>query len=340
MHYPIIEQVQLPEVRRGLFRRNRRDVSQLPRQRPGTVLVFHAHNQYLVAPSQRLHGDEPVVVDAASVTVVDVRQRMVPVHLDLRSANPANAFALRVTFGCRVREAASVVATHADLMEELTAYLRQDRQLRALASSFTHDELADAQDALSAQIEARFSLKPLDLEGIDISLSDVDVLTPEDMAVFERERQDVIRRQILEKLHRDFDRAEADLIERILDRGPRAVEALAIRLGEVNMANATARSYGEADKATSRLLEMFTNLATYGHADQVPVDTAAVIDEIVMRITGKQHSVTSQPTSVSAGEPAASLESGQVSRHSVSSDVDDEGEWRGSPKPQEVDDDL
>ncbi|SCL50630.1 hypothetical protein [Micromonospora chersina] len=343
MLYPIIEELQLHEVRRGLFRRSRRDVGQLPRQRPGTVLVFQVNNSYVVAPGQRLRGDEPVVVNAASVSVVDVRQRMVPAHIALPSANPANAFAVRVTFSCRVRDAETFVATHADLIDELASYLRQDRQLRVLSTSFTLDQLADAHDALSAQIEARFSLKPLAMEGIEITLNDVDVLTPEDVAEFERSRQQVHRQQVLEKLHRDFDRAEADLIEKILDRGPRAVEALAIRLGEVSVGNATTRSYGEADKSTARLLEILTNLATYGHADQVSVDTALVIDEIVTRITGKPQSVTYRDAAAADDEPAKPIAGRPAAAQApikTETRQDEEDAWRGSSKPQEIEDDL
>ncbi|MET8256517.1 SPFH domain-containing protein [Micromonospora sp. NPDC005205] len=339
MPYPIIEEVQLDEVRRGLFRRTRRDVGQLPRQRPGTVLVFQVSNRYVIAPGQRLRGDEPVVVDAASVSVVDVRQRMVPVRLELPSANPANVFAVRVTFSCRVREAETVVATHADMMEDLASYLRQDRQLRALANGYTLEELADARDALSAQIEARFSLKPVELEGVEVLLGDVDVLTPKDLIDFERSRQELNRNQILEMVHRDFDRSQAALIEDILNRGPQAVEALAIRLGEVSLGNATIRSYGEDDKSTGRLLEMLTNLASYGHADQVPIDTALIIDKIVAKVAGDSQSVTFRDTALPLGDPATAIGRRATSQEARSNSGKEDDDWRGSSEPQDVDDD-
>jgi hypothetical protein len=274
------------------------------------------------------------VINAASVTVVDMRQRLVPVVLHLPSANPANTFAARVSFQCRVREAETVVATHAEIHDELLSYLRQDRKLRLLSGGYSHDQLNEARNALAAQIEARFVLRPLEVEGLDIAFGDVEVLTPNDLANFERERQAVARRQAIETLNTDFDRQEAKLIEEILNRGPQAIEALAIRLGEVTVANSTTRGYAEQEKATNRLLSMMSTLAEYGHTDRLPIDTTVIIDQILANITGK-------PISTRFDEPAiGTADKPREVGSRAKDDADSSGEWLGGSDPQAVDDDY
>ncbi len=285
--YPILETRTLPPVPRQRFRTARRDLSELPQPRPGTTLVFVVNGRYQeVQGGRHFRGDEEMVVDAVNVSVVDMaRERQVPVNVELPSVRLADSFIAQVRFACTVTDAVAVVrAGLTDPSALLSTFISP--QIRSVAYDFEVGQINEVRDHVTARVTAACTVKPPHIEGMTVTLADVEVLTPEKLRDYELKKQELLWAQELEALKDRFTRREAEWIEQIMARGPEAVEALAVKLGQVSVASVASRQYDKQDDRDRRLRDLLGLLAEHGHVDRVPVDTSYLIERLVDSLTG------------------------------------------------------
>src|SRR5207302_9743636 len=74
--YPVVDSAELSPVRRRLLRRPRREIHEIPRQPPGTVLVFQPGDSSELLPAGALRLAAAAVVAAAPGAGVSMRHLM------------------------------------------------------------------------------------------------------------------------------------------------------------------------------------------------------------------------------------------------------------------------
>jgi hypothetical protein len=285
--YPIIEQRMLPPATRTWLGR-RRDLTQLPEQPPGCVMVFTVNGRYeTVKAGTRLDGRSEVVVDAASVSVVDAgTDHLVEVPVELPSADPAEPFQLVVTFSCTVREPADVVRSRVHLPGLLGRYVRAEAGMRG--QLYQPDEVGFLRQTVAAQIEAACEIRPPVVAGMRVEFAAVEVRTADSLMLHLKDMNAERRRQALKQLSRTFTTEQAAVFEAIRQRGPEAVEALAVELGQISEAAVAERAYDLRYRTRRMEYESLQVFAERGHLDRVPVD--GLIERLLGSLVGSNGS--------------------------------------------------
>ncbi|MBV9012033.1 MAG: hypothetical protein JO272_08275 [Pseudonocardiales bacterium] len=180
--YPVIEERPLAAVARRFLRPTRRDLTELPEARPGTLWVFDAGGHYETFDRRYLSGTEPAVVDAVTVSLVDIRPRRVPVEMSIPSASPADDFVFRVDFRCVVTGPSVVAAAGlTDLTAPLRNYLTRDRKLLVMGMNFKVDDILALREEITARVSSYCEVNPPRIDGIKVELGAVTVRTPADL---------------------------------------------------------------------------------------------------------------------------------------------------------------
>jgi hypothetical protein len=189
--YPVIDSAELTPVTRRRFRRPRRALHEIPRQPPGSVLVFQHGDTYELPPEGVLRLDSALVVEAVAVAVVSVRQTRRQIATYLATSDPRTGIALRAEFFCQVTDPQMVLDAgcwDADAM--LHDHLNADRRLRFLAQS------ADLNRAwphfhrnATARLIAYHDMHPLVVPGLIVRLTDI-ALEPQRFVTPPRPRGD------------------------------------------------------------------------------------------------------------------------------------------------------
>jgi hypothetical protein len=272
MTYPIVAERAIPLDR---ARWRRRPVIELPAQNANTVLVFASASGVAQYKGGSLRA---AMHDAFSVAAVDVgRDRLMTVELGLPSANPADTFLVRVEFRCTVTDAAAVVRNGtADIAPAVRAYLRAG--IQHLAQSYTVEQINEARWSVRSQIIAQCGIDPPQIEGVEVALASVDLVTPRQIVDFAQKMRDEQWRQEFERVKSKFTIDQARVIEDIIRRGPEAVEALAIDKGEQDTATATNRAYHTHASRDDRVIELVRLLGDHGILDRVTVDASRLIE--------------------------------------------------------------
>jgi len=135
--YPVVEERVLTYLpRRFLVGARRRELSDLPEVRPGTILVFKQGGRFVaVTDAMPLSGREEAVVDATAVSLVNLRPRLFTVYLQLPSQSAGYDFAVRVSFIARVADAERAAA---EGPVEMTSYLASYLGRRAAREARRH----------------------------------------------------------------------------------------------------------------------------------------------------------------------------------------------------------
>jgi hypothetical protein len=271
--YPIVEERLLPPVKGWL--RPRRELTQLPPQRPGTVLVFTVNGRYeVMRDTPQLRGTEETVVGASSVSVVDIsRDRLLPVTIELPSASPADSFTAVVTFMCTVEDPAVVVRNR---LRQPAALLRAylGGEIRTLAQDRDIAAINELRDLVRATVKACFELKPPRLDGMTLALADVDVHPPHSLVDHARKSRDLDRSHELDARRKQFTREQAELFEEIMRRGgPIAVEAVAWAMDQLSADIIAQWLLDREERYQQRAAEALRILTERGFADRVSVDT-------------------------------------------------------------------
>jgi hypothetical protein len=170
-----MDSTELSPVVRRMFRRARRDLHEIPRQPPGTVLVFQLGDTYDVLPDGLLRLDAQVVVDAVAVAVVSTAHTLREAVAFLPAVDPRICIAVRARFHCWVTDPQLVLDAGCwDLEPFLTEHLAADRRLRFMAQSM---DLAAGwqvfQRNATARLFAHHEIHPLAVPGLMARLVDV-----------------------------------------------------------------------------------------------------------------------------------------------------------------------
>ncbi|MBB5869598.1 hypothetical protein F4553_002977 [Allocatelliglobosispora scoriae] len=175
--FPVLEEQILAPAPRSRLGVRRRDLDDLPVRRPGTTLVFDVDGAYRVRP---VHGplrpNEHHVVVATAVALVDMRPRTVEVEFPVASPDPAADFSARISFLCRVLDAAAVAQQGlSDLAPLLLGHLGQDQRMRWLATEFDATRMPEAARQVHRRIIAQLALAPPDIPGLAIQVVQVEI---------------------------------------------------------------------------------------------------------------------------------------------------------------------
>jgi hypothetical protein len=282
--YPKIGEQVLGPVTRKFMRGASRDLSQMPAQRAGSVLVaLHGSTAQRVPPASQLRDTDAVIVDASSIVVIDItpgRQVQVPIEID--SKDPGEAFNLIVTFSCTVDEPLQA-AMHAppDITEALQHHLERDQRLLAAGAKHPVTEATEFGVVARTRIKTYCNGHALHFPGISVRLSSVKLVTPSELRDFAGQRRVETYRQELERLRTGFTFEQAKLLEDIIHRGPEALEALYLRLGEQKYADAAGRAYGDRLRLEETLRGLINTFSDRGHFDGLALDTPQLIDTFI-----------------------------------------------------------
>jgi hypothetical protein len=285
--FPVLEEKSLPYIPARPFAR--RDRSQLPCVRPGTVLVFRHGSKYeALSKDGHLSGREDIVVDAAEVSLVDLRPRNFPLFLPLPSAHPADDFTIKVQFQAHVTDAERA-AEHGPLAMAsfLTSYLAKDVRLTSLGSGQPVENIAEVRKLVSSQIEAYCELNPIHLPGLAVQLDTVDVLTPRELRAHDQRLRDEHWNQEERELQAKGDVKKVEPYEELVKRGPDALTAFGLANGQTTANEAIAYAVEAEKRQVERYASAFSSLEKQGRLDLLDIDATELARLFLDNLAGQ-----------------------------------------------------
>jgi hypothetical protein len=284
--YPVVEERSLDPAVRGLLGRSR-DPGQLPRHLPGTVPVFEIADGYVAFQERRHLGRrEDLVINAISVSVVDIRPKTVTVSLQLPSRSAADEFVLLVDFRCVVQDPEVVAAAGLrDVSEQLRHYLRRDVSLTQLGVGYSVEDINVVRDVLSSRVDAYTRLRAPHIDGMTVMLAGVRVVTPKDLANYERDMRDVRWGQNKAELVNAGEDRNAERLRPYIEGGPNALATLALARGELNLENAVDRGHQSAEDKRKQLMEILKTMPEE-EWHTIAVDSQRIVSSLVDELIG------------------------------------------------------
>ncbi|OLE27557.1 MAG: hypothetical protein AUG44_09935 [Actinobacteria bacterium 13_1_20CM_3_71_11] len=173
--YPVVDSAELSPIRRRLLRRPRREIHEIPRQPPGTVLVFQLGDSYDLLHSNELRLDADIVVEAVAVAVVSMRHVLCDAVAYLPTADPRTCVTARARFHCWVTDPLLVVDAGCwDIVPLLNEHLVADRRMRFLAADCDpHVHWPTFHRNMTARLFAFHDLNPLIVPGLTAHMVDL-----------------------------------------------------------------------------------------------------------------------------------------------------------------------
>ncbi len=184
--YPIVDSVSLSRPQRsGLLGMRKASRSPAEMVRPGEghhVLVYRVDGEYVLDDAS-LDSRHDTVVRASHVTVVDT-QRDAPIVVQLSiPARQSQSFAVRVTFGCTVVDPLVVVRQGLkDPQQLLTSYLLSYYNVMQMGLDYTIEQINEVRHSVHDELTAYQTVSPPLIDGLEIVMASVEVLTPKRMA--------------------------------------------------------------------------------------------------------------------------------------------------------------
>ncbi|MGC5333655.1 hypothetical protein [Micromonospora sp. DT62] len=298
--YPVISERPLDRPRSSFLKFARRDLSELPRQEPGTVLVFDLGNRYAVFEDRRhLTGREEAVVEAVAVSLVHVRPRRVTVDIRIPSKSPADVFRVRVAFQCRVTDPETVVRDGLlDVTGPLLDHIKRDRELDSLGVSYPVDAINEVRDEVNAELSAYCTIHPPRIRGMEVEFGMVEVATPSALVDHASKIRDTKWQQNLKDLEGGFVTKQAEELADLIRTGPEVLEALAIARGETRVSHAADRAYARSAEDQGKITELLAILQKDGHLERLNVDPSLLVQAFTDSLRLRR------------SEPASGIESG------------------------------
>lgn len=160
----------------GVIRVGERRRRRLPGLEPHEVLVFHTGDGCVADPGGRARAR--LLRRADVVTVVDrTVARFVPVVVPIPSAGPA-PFHLVAGFACTATDPARVAREGVDAAGLIRGHLRRHHRLLELGRGCGPRETGQVRRDALARVRALLDVRPLDLPGVDVRLTSVDLFAP------------------------------------------------------------------------------------------------------------------------------------------------------------------
>ncbi|MEU6711368.1 hypothetical protein ABZ897_07775 [Nonomuraea sp. NPDC046802] len=279
--YPIIEERPFKPAQRrfGLFAR--RDVGELPNVPVGAVMVFEVHGGYHAFTERRhLKGTEEAVVEAVSVSVVDVRNRTVPVTVDIPSADLGYSFTVKALFKCQAVNPEAVVAGHIrDVGEHLADHLRADIGLMQLGKGRRIEEINDLVPAVCNRIQAYLEFTPPEIDGMEIGLPSVDLVMPDDVVEHGKGMKQVEWGGQIKELRAAIENRDVERLVHVFQGGLPAAMALGISRQELLMPDAAAMIRDREEQQVKNMFDFVRQLPS-STFDFVPIDTRHMLNEL------------------------------------------------------------
>lgn len=272
-NYPVIEEHPLRPARRRLLLGGKRDLAELPPQEPGTVLVFEGNGRYEAFRERRhLTGAEEAVVAAVSISVVDMREREVTTTLAIPSNSPADDFTIEAVFRAKVTRPEVVAAAGlTDMAATLRSYLSQDQDLLALGLHCSVEEINEIRGAVRRRVMAYCKVVPPRIEGMDVSLCEVHVPTPNSLRTHSTLVRDERWNQNLVEQRHASEQLDVERIHEVLQGGPSKVTAFGISRREIHTSDAVREAYESEDRQRKYVLDVLHALPD-GFLDSLPID--------------------------------------------------------------------
>jgi hypothetical protein len=308
--FPVLVERSLARApRKFLFRS--RQLAELPASEPGAVFVFERGSAYVaLTDRQHLAGNEDLVVNAVSVSLVSMRACQIPVSFRLPSSSAADDFTVVVDFTCQVVDPEKV-AEHGwtDLRSPLRTHLKQNGTLAGVSGVYPVGQITKVRQEVSALVEAYCRLRPPALPGIRAELAGVSVQTPTALADHERDLRDQGWRHKLDEREQAAEDRTAARLNEYFERGPEALSSIAAAKNQLNLAEAAERAHTERAQKEQNLIKLLEVLPD-GALDTIAVDAerlfASVIDSAMPHGRARGD--------LASAEPAAQLDEGQGSR--------------------------
>lgn len=319
--YPVIEERQLDRAKRRLLLGGRREDGELPKLRPGTVLVVENDGHFeALADRRHLSGRETLLVDAVAVSVIDIRTRLISASYQLGSRSPADEFTITAAFHCKVSHPETVAkAGITDLTPILREYLRQDQVLAGYCAGQSVDNIRTVNTWVAARVSAYCHTRPPHIDGLSVALSDIEVVTPKDLHQHATQLRDESWRQQREDLKASYDYKDAARIKGVSDLGPDALAALAVARKDLNLAEVVAQRHQSEAEQRDALLTMIRMLDEGSHTDTAPIDVMPFLSAFAERTTGRP-----LDGGLAAAPGASSMTAGNGGRAGLPSADDDE----------------
>ena len=191
--YPIVESVSLSRPQRsGLLGLRKPSRSPAEMLRPGAghhVLVYRVDGEYVLDDAS-LDSRHDIVIRASHVTIVDT-QRNAPIIVRLSiPARQSQSFAVKVTFGCTVVDPLIVVRQGLqDPQQLLTSYLLSYYNVMQMGLDFTIEQINEVRHSVHDELTAYQTVSPPLIDGLEIVMASIEVLTPRRMA--ERDEEEL-----------------------------------------------------------------------------------------------------------------------------------------------------
>ena len=276
--FPVLFERGLEEPRRRIFGllSAGRDRSEIPLQRPGTVLLFYDGRLWTQATG-RVTGAEDFVRRALAVSVVWTRPRHVNVDVSLPSQDPADDFTVVAIFRCVVTST-QVAAEEGpiDVVERLRSFLQRDPVL--VHSGVQHR--VEAIHAVRHQVQERVreycAAESPGIAGVAVNLVTAQVLTPEGLRAHTRKVRDARWAHDLAELLGEHGDDDAKRLATRFD-DPEFVDALAPSRYEIDLDNLVVDEYADQKTKDAYLLELLTRLEKNGRLEQLPNEGTTVL---------------------------------------------------------------
>ncbi|MYU53483.1 hypothetical protein EYS09_16210 [Streptomyces kasugaensis] len=251
MNYPIVAEQTLETVQPRWWSR-RRECVDVPALPPGAVYVFRVGGQYREYPEGvSFDPSHPDVVEAASVSLVDTRTRLVEVERTVPSVSEADVFTIRASFTCQVTDAA-VVARQGidDVTIPLRSYLARDGELSRGSAAHRIEEVNAVRDQVNLRMTAYTTIVAPRVAGMSVEYVGIEVLTPDDLRAWEQKLRDERRGQELLRGQHEFESQAVQQLAELLAQGGVYADALGVTRNRIDVAAIAERAHrlDELDK--------------------------------------------------------------------------------------------
>jgi hypothetical protein len=282
--FPVLFERGLGEPRRRVFGllAGVRDRSEIPLQRPGTVLLFYDGRVWTQATG-RVSGAEEFVRRALAVSVVWTRNRHVNVEFSIPSLDPADDFTVVATFRCVVtstRDAAEEGPI--DVVERLRSFLQRDQALLHSGVQHRVEALHAVRQRVAQRVREYCAAEAPGIAGVSVDLMTASVLTPEGLRAHTRKVRDARWAHDLAELIGEHGDVDAKRLATRFD-DPEFVDALAPSRDEIDLGNLVVDEYADQKTKDAYLLELLTRLDKNGRLAQLPNEGRTLVNRLFER---------------------------------------------------------